>query len=471
MALPTILFNSGGSDTLASGAGPTTALTGSNASTSGTGLVVTLDGSPDLSGVPTDGSAVLLLIDSTAGARNFSKITAVDNGADTVTVSNAFRTSASGLSWAIGGKRLTISGTTSRKLFENNSGDGDAMPGWILEMESGYTETVTANIRIRRSGDTTDGPITLRGTAGAATTPILTANFNATLFTSGAGNYHQFWDFEVRNTNATKTSSIVFSSGSGGSLLYARRIKCSHATNYFGQFASTNVGGWTIEECDVGYCSVAGAITLTGVSGTIKHCHIHDTTSHAISIGDVHGRAHIEGNLFRVIGGDAINVPATGSSSVGTYIGQNTFYNVTGDCIEFTGTSQGWQALLVENNIASVIGGYGMKWSGASVDKYDLRAVNTIIRNNCLHSCTGGTFSPTNIADIAEGTITSDPSFTNIGSLNFGVGANMKAVGFSPLVLPGTATRSYIDIGAAQREEPAGGGMLVHPGMAGGMRG
>src|SRR5262245_38170373 len=116
MPLPTILVDSTtGSDTAASGAGPATALTGSAASTSADGLTVTLDGSPDLTNVATDGSHAVFLNDSTAGARNFGKITAKDNVAKTVTVTNAFGASLSGKSWAIGGKRASIGSTTSTK--------------------------------------------------------------------------------------------------------------------------------------------------------------------------------------------------------------------------------------------------------------------------------------------------------------------------------------------------------------------
>lgn len=457
MALPIILFNSStGSDTAASGAGPSTALTGSSASTSGDGLTVTLDGSPDLSGVATDGSAVIFLNDTTAGARNFGKITAVDNGADTVTVSDAFGVSLTGKSWAIGGKRLTLNSTTSRKLFENNSNNGDAMPGWIMEMESGFTDTITANLRFRRAGNMVDGPIILRGTYGAATKPILTANFNGTLFTSGPGNYHQFWDFTVKNSNATKTSSLVFGSGSGGSNLYARRIKCADTTDYFGRFMSTSVVGWCAEECEVGYCSLSGAFTISGVAATIKHCYIHHLGSDAIVGATVHPELRIIGNLFNDIAGNCVQISGAGGNSITNIISQNTMYDVGDDAVDIQATASSFHGMIIENNIASSVTGYGLNFSGASVDKYDLMAGATIIRNNVFHSCSSGSVNPANVADIAEGTMTTDPSFTNAAGGDFSIGPALKAAGFSTLVLPATSTRNYIDPGAAQRQEPNG---------------
>ena len=86
MAVPTLLFNTGsGSDTAASGAGPTTALSGTAASYSES--VFTLDGSPDLSGVSTDGPHVIW-VDTSTG-RKFFTINAVNDGANTVTVDDA----------------------------------------------------------------------------------------------------------------------------------------------------------------------------------------------------------------------------------------------------------------------------------------------------------------------------------------------------------------------------------------------
>ncbi len=64
MAYPTIIFNAtSGSDTAASGAGPSTAVTGSSATVNGgdPGTVLDLDGTPDLSGVATDGSGAIFL--------------------------------------------------------------------------------------------------------------------------------------------------------------------------------------------------------------------------------------------------------------------------------------------------------------------------------------------------------------------------------------------------------------------------
>ncbi len=200
MAFPVILIDSAtGSDTAASGAGPGTALTGSAGVTSASGLVVTLDGSPDLSGVAVDGSHVIYFADATAGNRNFGKITATANsGTPTaqVTVADAFGVNLT-KAWAIGGRRAKLGSATTTKLLDNNSAAGDAMPGWVVEFQSGHIET-SGRVIMRRAGDTTSGPIILRGAAGGIR-PIYTCNSDAEAILMLA-NYQQvrFIEFKKR---------------------------------------------------------------------------------------------------------------------------------------------------------------------------------------------------------------------------------------------------------------------------------
>ena len=60
--------------------------------------------------------------------------------------------------------------------------------------------------------------------------------------------------------------------------------------------------------------------------------------------------------------------------------------------------------------------------------------------------------APTGANDIAL-----DPGYTDATNGNFAVGTNMKAVGW-PGVFPSGASTGYLDIGAVQRQEAAGGG-------------
>lgn len=124
MAVPTILIdNSSGSDTAASGAGPATALHGTGAATTASGSTVDLSAdSPNLSGVATDGSA-LLWVQSSSG-RQASPITAVNNTTKVVTVSDTYANTESGKTWAIGGKRATLDDAGFRQIVKDRSGGG-----------------------------------------------------------------------------------------------------------------------------------------------------------------------------------------------------------------------------------------------------------------------------------------------------------------------------------------------------------
>ncbi len=60
--------------------------------------------------------------------------------------------------------------------------------------------------------------------------------------------------------------------------------------------------------------------------------------------------------------------------------------------------------------------------------------------------------------------------FTDPSSDDFTVSTLLKALGY-PSSFKGASTGQFLDVGAAQRQEPAAGGLLVHPGMTGGISG
>lgn len=142
----TVSYNaSTGSNTAASGAGPATAVTGTSAAYSGDGAgggtqtVITFTNTPDLSGVAVDD---VLYLNVSAGETYLFEITAVDDGADTVTVDVAPDTainSGSAVSYAIGGKRAgpRRSGTENDFAMARN--------GWTFSLDDGtYDLTLNA---------------------------------------------------------------------------------------------------------------------------------------------------------------------------------------------------------------------------------------------------------------------------------------------------------------------------------------
>lgn len=419
MAFPVILLDAAGSDTAASGAGPGTALTGSAASTDSGGTVVTLDGSPNLTVLAADGTEVIWLNDATTGHRNFSKITAKDNSAKTVTVADAFTGSLSGKSWAIGGKRQTIAG--SLRLFDNNSAAGDAMPGWSVEMSSGYTETLSATLSLRRSGSQTDGPITLRGVLGAATPPVLTFSNNG-IAISFSGLYQSIVDFEIRNSNATKTSSYALQGNppSGGFNFSALRIKISHASSYFYALYTNGAaaGNAWFYNCDFGYY-------VTGQWGyqtqwSFYGCRFHHSQGHGFYVNDSY-LVYFYDCLFDHNAGKGCYV-----NSNSTVLTSRCTFSDNGDdgLFAYSGPINAINCIFAYN------GGYGIQFGGGITPALQLSTFGRLFSNNFYTNVSpsytsgyAGCF-----IGIQDGV---DPQFTNG---DYTIGTNLKALGWPSFI-------------------------------------
>lgn len=457
MALPVILVNSAtGSDTAASGAGPGTALTGSAGVSAGDGLSVTLDGSPDLSGVATDGSHVLFFNDTTAGNRNFVKITAVNNGTKVVTVANALGFTLT-KAWAIGGKRASIAGTLSIKLFSNNSAAGDAMPGWAVEMESGHTETLSATFTLRRSGDFTTGSITLRGTYGAATRPVLTFSNNGVAFTHNL-NMVNLRDFEIKNSNATKTASVGVSMSSSAALCECSGLVINDSSNKFWKGIIHNGGGTTIRDCDIGNTASKGIESTSATFAlVIKNCRLWSTAGNAIDITTSSNSPGmiIEDCLIYGVTGIGISLALTGTaisfSTFGFKINRCTVDTCSSDGIRITSSTTQGAGFALSEIVSSQItgnGGYGVNFSNASPPT----AVQLLgaMRIDYCNFGTGGsvnTSGSVSVAGVTTNCIAVAPAYST-----YAVGPASRALGY-PSTVGKSSTISYMDIGCAQRKE------------------
>lgn len=287
MALPTILFNATtGSDTAASGAGPATAVTGTAAAHTGgaASTTITLTGTPDLSGVAVDGSACLWM--KTASGRQFSKITAADDGANTVTVEDSFTIAeASAVNYAIGGKRATWDDADSRNIRS------DAKPGWVIETET--NQTISSVITGNCSGDTTNGRITWRGKSGSVRT--LTQSSNANHFNSTGTANPTLWRFQnlkFTNSNGTKTAAIAL---------------------------AANGGDWMFLDCIFGDATNRLLSALTRVSNSwianLHNCEIYNTTSNGVTIA-TSGNLYLYGSWIHVCGAAGISHPGGAASDL-----------------------------------------------------------------------------------------------------------------------------------------------------------
>ena len=475
MTFPIILVNSAtGSDTAASGAGPATALTGTSASTSANGLTVTLDGSPDLTNVAVDGTHAIFLDDTTAGARNFGRITAKDDTAKTVTVGNAFGLSLSGKAWAIGGKRASVTGTTSRKLLENNSAAGDWLPGWAIEMQSGHSEVSSATLTNRRAGDITSGGVELRGEPGATVLPLLTFSNNGQAIGTVVGLF-TIRDFELRNSSATKTASHAFGPSGVNQTITAVGIKVSHATDKFVSAISSGQGGFILESCEIGNTVGIGINHFNSAyTMTIINCYIHDCGGTGISIASG-SPCHLFGNIIARNNGHGVVFPGLVGNLTGNFtpgsnsqISHNTIDANQGD--GFRVSSGGSLVQFFFNNILSNNTGFGLNFTAGS-DRL-LAAAGLRLRNNVFYNNGSGVTNPSSLPIVNINAQTINPTYSNASGGDFSIGANLKATGH-PLAgtLPvgkHSTTYSYVDPGASQRQEAGGGGLILPRPMNGG---
>jgi len=410
---------SGGSDTAASGAGPTTAITGSSA-TNGAGNVVNLNGSPDLSGVAVND---VIWVNSATTNRHLSRITAVDDGADTVTTEDLLVLT--GESWAIGGERQTL---------ENDTGNRDWLDyksGWTIQFDAGVYN-ITAELIPGEMGDDTDGFLTLKQLSGAATVPEIAHDTTS--------------ERAVNLTAATCRVNLI-------------GLNISNATTWSGgsiiRTASGN-GIINIINCDVeGKAASGTAPAIIGAAADVVNLlgnYVHGQIGHGAEIPSGSRQTGlIQGNWFDGGDGIGIRIQATGSFTSQDVI-RNIVSNFTGDGIEIDNSGDTSMSNVLNNTIYNCTDGISIldPMTNAAVN-----ARNNLLVNNSGYGITAvsgatalHTFEDYNafynntsgeVENITQGandiTLTADP-FTDAGSDDFtlnntaGGGALCKAAAF-----------------------------------------
>ena len=412
MARPTITYNaSSGSDTAASGAGPATAVTGSSAAYSGDGAgggtqtVITFTNSPDLSGVATDGSDALWL-NTSSGERHLFRITAVDDGADTVTVHTAPDTainSGSAVSYAIGGKRQTLENDTSNEDWL------DCEAGWTYELEAG-TYTVSSTIQIPISvGDHTDGPVLLTSSDPGSVEPVIdrTGSFD-TVTTSSA---RSIIIDGIKFTRSSGTSNNCAINAATGDYVSLRRVVVDGTGMDSG--IEMNDEHFSAIDCEVYNVDQGSAYGFDVDKGVMIRCSSHDNTGEGFHFGATSGGLITWLDCLSYDNGDSgYHISSFGAGSSVTMKGCLSHGN-TGDGFEISDTtSDDRVSLIYEDNTLVSNGGYG---ANVEADHLNQIASN---QNNHYHGNTSG--ARNNLPAGTDDT-SGDPLFTSVtdGSENF----------------------------------------------------
>lgn len=427
----TIEYDSSGS-ALASGCGPTTAVTGANAYSGdgaggGTQTVIDVSGdSPDLSGVQA-GDIMLIDVEATA-VRHLFEVASADNTAKTVTLttapSSAINTG-SEKEWAIGGLRSQIY-YESPGLSQYMNDWRYWADGWTIILEAGVT---WSDLQDSRTWGLSNTKALIK-----SDTPGTQATLNLVNRTSWNGQIFG-WHMEDIRLNVARAADGAGIADrcflnrchihhTGGNLYDHRSFGTSTAiaTTFSGwaDIAIAETGPKRFIGCKFDGNGLVFDYNTNRASQTEFHdCLFIDAPSHAMSfsqINDTFGQYLVVRNC--------------------------TFYNSGGDDIRFADNwdgqagSEGF-ALLVFNNISKDCGGYfindvssgGEKLLGSSAnDGTVYGAGNSMIFGNLINGATSGDYSNTSFS--GYGDLSSDPLFTSEtgGSEDLTLGAGSPAI-------------------------------------------
>ena len=457
-AFPTILFNTSGSDSAASGAGPATAITGTClASTAST--TVSFDGAPDLSGVAQDGSAVLWL-----NGIGFVRISTVDNSAKTCVVETALTVGA-GTAFAIGGKRATLNDTESRRLFLATASPtaSGASGRWIVRLENGQTTTSSITLSFTAGS----GQLVIEGDSATTRRVWTVATNSARHVSCTAVNRVRFQNLHFLNSHATP-------------LYVYTTISSSHV-----EFVNCVIGSADGVNCPQGACvNTAEAPSATFVNTAVLRCKSHGVFGTNGSFGVVS-----QGSEFSRCGGRGIynNSVATAFTLLtDTIISHNasagvempgaswlvmdrcTVANNGGDGIRLTGNTLGWttdsgprRAVIITNSQITANSGYGINCTGTVPHFPGVEYCNFGNASDSTVNASGSV----NCFTLSGTNTTIAPGYTDssVGVRNYGLAVTAQGTGMPSAATIGagqSGSTSSVSIGAVQPQPSATGPII-----------
>lgn len=318
-------------------------------------------------------------------------------------------------------------------------------PGNIMHIQTGsYTMGAV--------GMTKDGTsallISLRGYNAARNDAPTGANRPVLAF---AGNTSTFGDYMVfEDISVTTTASLGLSLGTGGLADNCKSVNSS---------GSADRNAFTLTNNTLVYCeavSTAGDAASLVVGGcAIRHFYAHDS-SNGIDFGAQNNNV-VQFAIIDTIVSKALSFGSTADSNT---VSDVTLYGASTpagssigiDLAATTGINNRFDNIIISGFVDPIK-------SAAVVGSNSYRYIN-------IHNCSNAV---TNVT-LGEGSGTDDPGFVDAPNGNFAVGTNMKATG-GPAAFPGGLSTGYLDRGAVQRQEPAGGSggglRIVAPGGLG----
>jgi hypothetical protein len=385
-------------------------------------------------------------------------------------------TSSTGGTGNLGGSLLTIGQAATL------AGSGNA-----VHVKSGtYTVTTGATLTAGSIQNALIGYGTTHNDGGTA--PLMTTATNSITLLTLAGGFAaglSDWVSNINFSSSAGTPGIGIAAGSGGPGITISGCKISGCSKGIDANTSGNFANFLLSNCEISGCTTWGALLGGSGSTSVIDCYIHGNggagtgiTTGGLSVSTL----KIERSLVTANAGVNILL-ATGSTPVHFIARSCTFALATGTGGSTVGGGSGIclnqgstiPTVTIENCLFYGNAGWGVFTTNASVILWQIARANAYGGNTQggRGKDSTGTIIPAGTGDV---TLSANP-FTNSGSGDFslnttaGGGAACKAAGY-PGVFPGATSTGAPDIGAVQGSAAgAAGGLLVNPGMSGGMRG
>lgn len=405
--------------------------------------VVTLDGSPDLSATVTSGAtqSTIYLNDATNSNMKLFWITAFDNTLKTVTVSVA-PTGVTSSAWRIGGRMVWTPANVESALRPNDDVIFNNSPA--ARTTSFYTHRVAG---------TTAGYIRLKGKAGVR--PVF--NVTNTFDVINQNGIASLW---IENIEIDQDGATGYAILGGGGTLVVVNVKISDCGGIGIEYGGN--GGL----CAFNEISGTGGVAISSsgaVTPMIYGNYIHDCGSDGLVFSSSDISPQILWNIIDTCAGRGIYLSGGSTSGLGgrCVIDHNTIYGCGNSGLEITDADTAINQIT--NNIFSENGNAAGEYNFEMVaGTFELKGYHS--HNIFFHSGGGGGANLLGLtANATE--FTTDPLFTDAAGGDFSISSTSPGKGAARGI--GVTGLGYADIGAVQRQEPASGGMLVHPGMNG----
>lgn len=294
--------------------------------------------------------------------------------------------------------------------------------GNVFYLKNDGTHTLTGNIAILKTGNTTSNIIingynSVRGDNPTLTSrPTIAAGSNTTNWASGGWTFKNFI-ITTTSTNGlsinaiSRASNLKSTNSSGSADLFALNCASSRCAIVDSEAISTN----------------GNAINCTNTDNILQHNYIHDSKV-GVNLQASGTNSAISGNIF-----DTNVTGITGSIMGQLIISGNTFYNST-TCILGVRDS----SYLISNIFNTCT--TAVSWDA--------------LRNGSFDDYNNYSNNGTDVVNWTKGSndTTGSPGFVDAPNGNFAINITLKSTG-APGAFPGSLSTGFMDPGAVQRKE------------------